>query len=131
MMMNESYDETLTLPNSSEMTDTDPFTGGYWNVDYEAPAGGSSTVTLCVSKYRLSLLVVNQDDHNIFTVQAEYKISSIVRWKLDYVDRQRCHVVYLDVNVAPDDDLANCNFSFRRFNVMLLNVVILICAFNM
>lgn len=89
--------------------------GGYWNVDHETSAGNSSTVTLCVSKHRLSLLVVSPDDQNIFSIQAKYRTSSIVCWKLHFVDRQRYHVAYLSVTVAPDDDPAN--FERLRFRI--------------
>jgi len=73
------------------------------------PAGSSSPVTLCASKCRLSLLVVSPDDNDVFTIQAEYSTVRIVCWKLHFADRQRCHVAYLSITVAPDDNPANCN----------------------
>jgi len=91
--------------------------GGYWSVEHETSASSSSPVTLCLSKHRLSLLVItpgDDDDDDLFSVHAEYSIASIVCWKLDFVDRQRCHIAYLSVTVAPDDEPANCNYVLRR-----------------
>ena len=76
----------------------------------QTDTGHSSSVTLCVSKCRLSLLAVSPDNDDVFLSQAEYSTASIVCWKLHFVDRQRCRVAYLSVTVAPDEDPANCNY---------------------
>jgi len=91
-------------------------------------SGNSSSVTLCVSKCRLSLLAVSPDDDDVFAVQAEYSTASIVCWKLHFVDRQRCHIAYLSVTVAPDQDPANCNYSLRRYHLYATDVCL---AFEM
>jgi len=74
-------------------------------VEHETSADRSSPVTLCLSKHRLSLLVVSPDNEDLFDIQAEYNINRIVCWKLHIADRD----AYLIVTVAPEGDLANGN----------------------
>jgi len=78
-------------------------------VEHETSVDSSSPVTLCLSKHRLSLLVVSADNDDLFDVQAEYNINSIVCWKLHVADRDA--FTYLIVTVAPDGDLANGDYT--------------------
>ena len=95
--------------------------GGYWSVDHETTPGNWSPVTLCVSKCRLSLLAVNPDDTDVFTVQAEYSTVNIVCWKLYFADRQRYRIAYLSVHVAWDCDNAHCNYQRIYFVDIISN----------
>ena len=84
-------------------------------MEQEATSGSSSTVILCLSKYRLSVLSVRPDDDNVFDVQAKYNTGNIVCWRLHFGDSQQ-QVAYVSVTIASQDDSANCKTTVTNYD---------------
>jgi len=90
--------------------------GGYWCVERHTDSSegnGSTSVTLCISDDRLSMLTVSTENDQVFDIQADYSTANIVSWHLRHDNRDKCRVAHLSVTVAADDNPANCNhFAF-------------------